>query len=102
MIHPVGARLGVRLPAWNARTALIVERGVSIILDWLVPSRRHREEERHRLEWTRDESGQGDPHHGPIDLDSGVVTIKASAGEDADPDAGSDGADPDLSEPTGP
>lgn len=55
---------------------------MSIILDWLVPSRRHREEERHRLEWTRDETGQGDPHRGPIDLDSGVVTIKADADGD--------------------
>jgi hypothetical protein len=52
-------------------------------LDWFVPSRRHREEERNRLEWTRDQEGLGDPHRGPIDLDSGVVTIKAS-GDDGD------------------
>jgi hypothetical protein len=51
---------------------------MSIILDWLVPSRRHREEERNRLEWSRDQEGLGDPHHGPIDLDSGVVKIKAA------------------------
>ncbi|GAA1988945.1 DUF6191 domain-containing protein [Catenulispora subtropica] len=50
---------------------------MSIILDWLVPSRRHREEERNRLEWSRDEEGLGDPHRGPIDLESGVVKIKA-------------------------
>ncbi|WP_370369926.1 DUF6191 domain-containing protein [Catenulispora sp. GP43] len=41
-----------------------------------VPSRRHVEDERNRLEWTRDEEGEGDPHRGPIDLDSGVVSIK--------------------------
>lgn len=88
---------------------------MSIILDWLVPSRRHREEEQHRLEWTRDETGQGDPHRGPIDLDSGVVTIKASPASDAgasegdSSDTASQVADPasdasgaDLSEPTKP
>lgn len=68
---------------WNAPCGQIVGPGVSIILDWLVPSRRHREEERNRLEWTRDQEGLGDPHKGPIDLDSGVVKIKAAEDGDA-------------------
>jgi hypothetical protein len=57
---------------------------MSVFFDMFVPSRRHVEEEQNRLEWTRDEEGQGDPHRGPIDLDSGVVTIKRpDAGEPA-------------------
>ena len=51
---------------------------MSVFFDMFVPSRRHVEDERNRLEWTRDEEGEGDPHRGPIDLDSGVVSIKAS------------------------
>ncbi len=50
---------------------------MSVFFDMFVPSRRHVEDERNRLEWTRDEEGEGDPHRGPIDLDSGVVSIKA-------------------------
>jgi hypothetical protein len=51
---------------------------MSVFFDIFVPSRRHVEDERNRLEWTRDEEGEGDPHRGPIDLDSGVVSIKVS------------------------
>ena len=51
---------------------------MSVFFDMFVPSRRHVEDERNRLEWTRDEEGEGDPHRGPIDLDSGVVSIKMS------------------------
>ena len=51
---------------------------MSVFFDLFVPSRRHVEDERNRLEWTRDEEGEGDPHRGPIDLDSGVVSIKMS------------------------
>lgn len=51
---------------------------MSVFFDVFVPSRRHVEDERNRLEWTRDEEGEGDPHRGPIDLDSGVVSIKVS------------------------
>ncbi|ACU74387.1 hypothetical protein Caci_5528 [Catenulispora acidiphila DSM 44928] len=57
---------------------------MSVFFDMFAPSRRHLEEERNRLEWTRDEEGEGDPHRGPIDLDSGVVSIK-TAGPDPDP-----------------
>lgn len=41
------------------------------------PSARFREEERERNEWLKDDEGQGDPHRGPIDLDSGTVRIVA-------------------------
>jgi hypothetical protein len=51
---------------------------MSVFFDMFVPSRRHVEDERNRLEWTRDEEGEGDPHRGPIDLDSGVVSIMMS------------------------
>jgi Family of unknown function (DUF6191) len=52
------------------------------------PSRRHQQEERNRLELTRDEVGLGDPHRGPIDLDSGVVKLRRPqpAGDDAGDD----------------
>ena len=52
---------------------------MSVFFDMFVPSRRHVEDERNRLEWTRDEEGEGDPHRGPIDLDSCVFSIKAEA-----------------------
>ena len=54
---------------------------MSVFFDMFLPSRRHVEDERNRLEWTRDEEGEGDPHRGPIDLDSGVVSIKAPGAE---------------------
>lgn len=61
---------------------------MSVFFDMFVPSRRHVEDERNRLEWTRDEEGEGDPHRGPIDLDGGVVSIKApGAGPGEPPDA---------------
>ena len=44
------------------------------------PGARYREEEKHRLEWMRDEEGEGDPHRGPINLDSGVVQIRLDDG----------------------
>lgn len=58
---------------------------MSVFFDLFVPSRRHVEDERNRLEWTRDEEGEGDPHRGPIDLDSGVVSIKVDAAGRAQP-----------------
>ncbi|WP_308217265.1 DUF6191 domain-containing protein [Streptantibioticus silvisoli] len=45
--------------------------------DLFTPGSRHTEDERNRLEWTRDEEGEGDPHHGPIDLSSGKVVMQA-------------------------
>jgi hypothetical protein len=40
------------------------------------PGRKHTEEERERLEISRDDLDSGDPARGPIDLDSGTVTIR--------------------------
>ncbi|WP_194909128.1 DUF6191 domain-containing protein [Catenulispora rubra] len=54
---------------------------MSVFFDMFVPSRRHVEDERNRLEWTREEEGEGDPHRGPIDLDGGVVSIKMPGAE---------------------
>jgi hypothetical protein len=56
---------------------------VSIFDEIFNPSARHREEEKNRLEWMRDDEGEGDPHHGPIDLDSGSVQIRVAAKPDA-------------------
>ncbi|MFH8365413.1 DUF6191 domain-containing protein [Streptomyces sp. NPDC018031] len=44
------------------------------------PGRRHTDEERNRLELTREDQGDGDPGRGPIDLDSGQVVIKPRQG----------------------
>lgn len=68
---------------------------MSIFFDMFLPSRRHVEDEQNRLEWTRDEEGQGDPHRGPIDLESGVVKIKSRDRED-------DGDDDGVTRPTRP
>ncbi|MDI5965167.1 DUF6191 domain-containing protein [Streptomyces sp. SL13] len=51
--------------------------GFDILNDLFTPGSRHTEDERNRLEWTRDEEGEGDPHHGPIDLSSGKVVMQA-------------------------
>ncbi|WP_414167879.1 DUF6191 domain-containing protein [Streptoverticillium reticulum] len=40
------------------------------------PGRKHTEEERNRLELTREDVGDGDPARGPVDLDSGHVVIR--------------------------
>ncbi|WP_335970289.1 DUF6191 domain-containing protein [Streptomyces sp. CA2R106] len=62
------------------------------------PGRRHTEEERNRLELTREDEGSSDPARGPIDLTSGTVTVrlpdkqgnqdKSSAGGGQAPGAG--------------
>jgi hypothetical protein len=57
---------------------------VNIIEEIFHPSARHPQEERQRLEWMRDDEGEGDPCRGPIDLDSGVVRIRVGP-EAADP-----------------
>ncbi|WP_182453508.1 DUF6191 domain-containing protein [Streptacidiphilus sp. P02-A3a] len=44
--------------------------------DLFLPGARHREEERNRLELTRDEDGDNEPDRGPVDLDSGAVVIR--------------------------
>jgi hypothetical protein len=49
---------------------------VNILEEVFLPSARHFQEERQRLEWMRDDEGEGDPCRGPIDLDSGIVHIR--------------------------
>ncbi|WP_236655367.1 DUF6191 domain-containing protein [Streptacidiphilus carbonis] len=49
-----------------------------------MPSSRYREEERNRLEWTRDDEGEGDPYRGPIDLDGGKVVVRLPVPPDGD------------------
>ena len=44
--------------------------------DLFLPGARHREEERNRLELTRDQDGETEPDRGPVDLDSGSVVIR--------------------------
>ncbi|GAA2506161.1 DUF6191 domain-containing protein [Streptomyces gobitricini] len=41
------------------------------------PGRKHTDDERRRLELTREDAADGDPARGPIDLASGTVTIRA-------------------------
>ena len=53
--------------------------------DLFNPGARHRDEEKNRLEWMRDEEGEGDPYRGPIDLDSGTVMIRPPK-DDSDSD----------------
>lgn len=40
------------------------------------PGRKHTDDERQRLELTREDLGDSDPARGPIDLASGTVTIR--------------------------
>ncbi|ELP61537.1 DUF6191 domain-containing protein [Streptomyces turgidiscabies] len=40
------------------------------------PGRKHTSDEQNRLELTREDVGDGDPGHGPIDLTSGKVVIR--------------------------
>ncbi|MFD8304969.1 DUF6191 domain-containing protein [Streptomyces sp. NPDC059690] len=52
------------------------------------PSRKHTQDERKRLELSREDVGDNDPGRGPIDLDSGKVVIRPSAtAVEDDPDA---------------
>jgi hypothetical protein len=65
------------------------------LLDQLFnPGRKHTEDEEHRLELTRDEAGQGDPGRGPIDLDSGAVTIRPPRRPDEPEPTGSAAGEP--------
>ncbi len=51
---------------------------MSIFDELFNPGARFREDEKNRLEWMRDDTGEGDPHRGPIDLDSGAVQIRVA------------------------
>jgi len=40
------------------------------------PGRKHTDDERNRLEMTREDAGDSDPGRGPIDLTSGKVVMR--------------------------
>lgn len=68
---------------------------MSIFFDLFSPGQRHRVDEQERLEHTREVEGLGEPGRGPVDLNSGVVLIKASPapqGEEAAQTAAEDEA----------
>ena len=52
------------------------------------PGRKHTRDEQKRLELSREDVGDNDPGHGPIDLASGKVVIRLS--ETSDEVAGAD------------
>jgi hypothetical protein len=56
---------------------------VGIFENLFAPGARHRTEELRRLELTREETGEGEPGRGPIDLDGGRVVIRRPAPEAA-------------------
>ncbi|GAA2604545.1 MULTISPECIES: DUF6191 domain-containing protein [Streptomyces] len=41
------------------------------------PGRKHTRDEQNRLELTREDTGDGDPGRGPIDLASGKVVVRS-------------------------
>ncbi|WP_328465663.1 DUF6191 domain-containing protein [Streptomyces sp. NBC_00448] len=59
------------------------------------PGRKHTEDERNRLELTREDEGSSDPARGPIDLASGTVTVRVpdKAADDADDSDDTDAPD---------
>ncbi|MFE1026412.1 DUF6191 domain-containing protein [Streptomyces sp. NPDC058818] len=48
------------------------------------PGRKHTSDEQNRLELTREDVGDGDPGHGPIDLTSGKVVVHLPRPTDAE------------------
>lgn len=50
------------------------------------PGRKHTNDERNRLEMTREDTGDSDPGRGPIDLTSGKVVMRLSAESPGEPD----------------
>jgi hypothetical protein len=65
----------------------------NLIDELFVPSRKHTEDERNRLELTREDEGSSDPARGPIDLESGAVIVRPS-GRPAGPPEAEDAAGP--------
>jgi hypothetical protein len=65
------------------------------------PGRKHTDDERNRLALTRVDVGDGDPGRGPIDLDSGKVTVRATDPSHPDP-AHPDPAHPNAAHPNAP
>ncbi|WP_282089865.1 DUF6191 domain-containing protein [Streptomyces tendae] len=52
------------------------------------PGRKHTNDEQNRLELTREDVGDGDPGHGPIDLTSGKVVVHRPRAEEESKDLG--------------
>jgi hypothetical protein len=55
--------------------------------DLFAPGRKHTRDEQNRLELTKEDVGDSDPGHGPIDLASGTVVVRpprADAGAEAE------------------
>ncbi|MFF5936841.1 DUF6191 domain-containing protein [Streptomyces sp. NPDC012508] len=48
----------------------------NLMEELFAPSQKHTDDERQRLELTREDRGDADPGRGPIDLASGAVTIR--------------------------
>ncbi|WP_333737482.1 DUF6191 domain-containing protein [Streptomyces sp. IBSBF 2806] len=55
------------------------------------PGRKHTRDEQNRLELTREDVGDADPGHGPIDLASGRVVVRAAGPDPAGEEPGRDG-----------
>lgn len=51
------------------------------------PGRKHTRDEQNRLELTREDVGDGDPGHGPIDLTSGKVVVHLPRPQNTDGEA---------------
>jgi hypothetical protein len=59
------------------------------------PGRKHTHDEERRLELTREDIGDSDPAHGPIDLTSGKVVVRLQERpEEAPPGEGTDDEPP--------
>ncbi|MER5180002.1 DUF6191 domain-containing protein [Streptomyces sp. NPDC002896] len=52
------------------------------------PGGKHTQDEQNRLELTRQDTGDGDPGRGPIDLTSGKVVVRLPAQTSQEPDEG--------------
>ncbi|MGW0817752.1 DUF6191 domain-containing protein [Streptomyces viridiviolaceus] len=57
----------------------------NVFEDLFAPGRKHTRDEQNRLELTREDVGDGDPGHGPIDLGSGKVVVRLPGPKDAEP-----------------
>ncbi len=60
----------------------------NVFEELFAPGRKHTRDEQNRLELTREDTGDGDPGRGPIDLASGKVVIRPPGGPAAGDIAG--------------
>lgn len=60
----------------------------NLIDELFVPGRKHTEDERNRLNLSRDDEGSSDPARGPIDLESGAVVVRRPPPADGPSEAG--------------